>query len=108
MPTSYCRSRRLIAALMLLPLAWSTPAAALDAPAQSSNWYYRIGGAAALSPAANPTVTSISLLGSVDLRRCFSCGNFSSLLGITNIMNQVKNGAYGALNQVEGAVTGAI
>ncbi|WP_045227197.1 integrating conjugative element protein [Methyloterricola oryzae] len=102
------QSARLSGALTLMVLAWSAPGAALDAPSQSSNWYYRIGGAAALSPAANPTVTSISLLGSVDLRRSFSCGNFSPLLGISNIMNQVKNGAYGALNQVQAAVTGAV
>ena len=90
-------------ALMLLP-----DAHAQYTPARDSGWYYRIGGAQAVSTSANPFVGSTSLNGNIDLSHIYSCGNFSPTAGISNILNSAQNQVMAAYGNMVNAVTSAI
>jgi integrating conjugative element protein (TIGR03755 family) len=77
-------------------------------PARDSDWYYRIGGAQAVSSAANPLVGSTSLNGNLDLSHIYSCGNFSPVAGLSNILNSAQNQVMAAYGNLVNAVTSAI
>jgi integrating conjugative element protein (TIGR03755 family) len=94
-------------ATVLLMLAADMPATNY-APARNSDWYYEIGGAKAISAAANAQAQSVTLNASLDLSHIYSCGNFDPVGGITNILNnlegQVMKIYQGAINAVTSAI----
>lgn len=96
-----------LATLALFALAADLPAATY-APARDSRWYYEIGGAKAISSAANAQAQSIALSGSLDLSHIYSCGNFDPVGGITNILNnlqgQVMKVYAGMINAMQSAI----
>jgi integrating conjugative element protein (TIGR03755 family) len=100
------RPLRGLAALSLLLV--SSSSADIVSPARSSDWYYKIGGAEAISAAANRNVTTVTLGGALDLGLGYNCGNFNPVLGVTNILNNVKSGAEQMMQQMVTAATGAI
>jgi integrating conjugative element protein (TIGR03755 family) len=70
------------------------------APARDSSWYYQIGGARAVSAAANPGARSLKLGGNLDLSHIYSCGNFDPITGLTSILGNAQGqvmAAYGGL-----------
>ena len=78
------------------------------APARDSAWYYQIGGAQALSAAANPGVRSLKLGGNLDLSHIYSCGNFDPITGLTNILGNAKGQVMSAYAGLISAATSAI
>lgn len=56
-------------------------------------WYYEIGGARAVSPPPNPHHTRVTVNASADLRLGYSCGVFDPVLSVSNILEQVSQGA---------------
>ncbi|NOU21842.1 MAG: integrating conjugative element protein [Methyloglobulus sp.] len=94
----------LLSGCLHLPGAQSAP----FAPARDSTWYYQIGGAKAVSAAANPSACSITLGGNLDLSHIYSCGNFSPIAGITNILNNAKGQVMSVYGGLISAATSAI
>ena len=94
--------------LMLLALLYPAVCPAQYAPARDSDWYYRIGGAQAVSSAANPFVGSTSINGNLDLSHIYSCGNFSPVAGLSNILNSAQNQVMAVYGNLVNAVTSAI
>lgn len=78
------------------------------APARDSAWYYQIGGAKAVSAAANPGVRSLKLGGNLDLSHIYSCGNFDPITGLTNILGNAKGQVMSAYAGLISAATSAI
>jgi len=78
------------------------------APARDSAWYYQIGGAQAVSAAANPGARSISLGGNLDLSHIYSCGNFDPITGLTNILGNAQGQVMAAYAGLISAATSAI
>ena len=78
------------------------------APARDSAWYYQIGGAQAVSAAANPGVRSLKLGGNLDLSHIYSCGNFDPITGLTNILGNAKGQVMSAYASLISAATSAI
>ncbi|WP_434113027.1 integrating conjugative element protein [Methylocaldum sp. GT1TLB] len=99
--------RRPLILFVALSLTAQSSAVPLS-PARSSRWYYEIGGAEAITVAANPYAHSITLGGSLDLRRAFSCGNFDPVLGVSNILNNVSQGIENMIGSMVNAATNAI
>jgi len=77
-------------------------------PTQDSLWYYEIGGARAISSAPNPNVTRVTVGGSIQLGLGYSCGKFDPLLTVTNILNNIKQGAENMMNAMVAAAQSAI
>jgi integrating conjugative element protein (TIGR03755 family) len=99
-----CMAFLLLSGCLHLPGAQSAP----FAPARDSTWYYQIGGAKAVSAAANPSARSITLGGNLDLSHIYSCGNFSPITGITNILNNAKGQVMSVYGGLISAATSAI
>lgn len=78
------------------------------APARDSSWYYQIGGAQAVSNAANPGARSLRLGGNLDLSHIYSCGNFDPITGLANILSNVRGKVMAAYSGLIGAATSAI
>ena len=78
------------------------------APARDSSWYYQIGGAQAVSNAANPGARSLRLGGNLDLSHIYSCGNFDPITGLANILSNVQGKVMAAYSGLIGAATSAI
>ncbi|MEQ1557752.1 MAG: integrating conjugative element protein [Methyloglobulus sp.] len=93
---------------MLLILVSVSSLNADPAPARDSSWYYQIGGAQAVSDAANPVARSLRLAGSLDLSHIYSCGNFDPITGLTNILSNVQGKVMAAYSGLIGAATSAI
>jgi len=95
--------------VLFLPAAEVPAAPPNYAPARDSSWYYAIGGAKAISAAANAQSQAITLNASLDLSHIYSCGNFDPVGGITNILNnlqgQVMKVYRGAINAVTSAIS---
>jgi integrating conjugative element protein (TIGR03755 family) len=78
------------------------------APARDSSWYYQIGGAQAVSAAANPGARSLKLGGNLDLSHIYSCGNFDPITGLTNILGNAQGQVMAAYGGLISAATSAI
>ena len=59
----------------------------------NSIWYYEIGGARAVSPPPNPRYTRVTLDASAELRLGYSCGRFDPVLSVSNILDDIAQGA---------------
>ena len=91
--------------LMLCSLhSYSAPLA----NSNNSEFYYQIGGARSISLPANAGVKTVSLNGAVEYGLGYSCGNFDPTLGLSNILNGIKNSGNNLINGAVGAVTSAI
>ena len=77
-------------------------------PATDSIWYYEIGGAQAISRPANPEVTTVRIGGSVELGLGYSCGKFDPVVSVSNILNNIRQGAEDMLNAMVTAANAAI
>ena len=82
--------------------------AASFAPARDSAWYYQIGGAKAVSAAANPSVNAMALGGNLDLSHIYSCGNFNPVAGLTTILNNAQGQVMSIYGGMINAATSAI
>lgn len=60
---------------------------------QNDLFYYEIGGAAAVSPSANPGYLRNTLSSGAALRWGYSCGRFSAEFSVENILNDIANSA---------------
>ena len=87
----------------LAPVFAKTPA-----PTEDSLWYYEIGGAQAVSSPPNPRVQRLTVDGALELGLGYSCGKFDPVLSVTNILNNIKEGAEDMLNAMVAAAQGAI
>ena len=56
-------------------------------------WYYEIGGAQAVSPPPNSRYSRVTLDASAELRLGYSCGHFDPVLSVTNILDDIAQGA---------------
>jgi integrating conjugative element protein (TIGR03755 family) len=93
---------------LVLLLVWVFAVPALAGPARDSHWYYHIGGAKAVSEAANPVIASASLGGNLSLSNVFSCGNFDPTSALTNVLGNVKGQVMSAYGGLIAAATSAI
>ena len=93
---------------LLLSLLSVSSLNADPAPARDSSWYYQIGGAQAVSSAANPGARSLRLGGNLDLSHIYSCGNFDPIAGLANILSNVQGKVMAAYSALIGAATSAI
>jgi len=90
-------------------LALSTNAnAAASIPRQDSMFYYEIGGARAINVAPNPTVTTLTVGGSLEIGLGYSCGKFDPTLGVANIMDDVSKGIDNMENALVAAAKAAL
>jgi len=83
-------------------------AQAAQAPTEDGLWYYEIGGAEPVSPPANPSVVSVTLGGSADLKLGYSCGKFDPLAAVTNTLNDIAHGVDDMMNAMVAAANAAI
>ena len=83
-------------------------ASGLSPSTANQNWYYQIGGGSLITAPANPNGTAISLGASAAWGGNFSCGNFSLAGTVSSFMNDIRNSADQALNQMVAAATGFI
>lgn len=97
------RPRILFPALCLLYTL--SALAQTSTPTGDSLWYYEIGGARAISQAANPTVTSMTLGGSLELGMGYSCGNFDMSF---SIIQTLENKVKAMMSQVQAAAQASI
>ena len=86
----------------------SSTAALPPAPTEDSTFYYEIGGAQPISLSPNPDVTSMNLSAAASVGMGYSCLKFDPLLGVTNTLNEVRNGAENMTNAMVSAATSAI
>ena len=86
-------------------LSWPSQAVS---PARTSTWYYRIGGAQAVSAAANIHASSARLGGSLDLSHIYSCGNFNPITGLTSILNNAQGQVMNIYGTMVNALTSVI
>jgi integrating conjugative element protein (TIGR03755 family) len=93
---------------LLLGLVSASTATSGTAPARDSSWYYQIGGAQAVSAAANPGARSLKLGGNLDLSHIYSCGTFDPITGLTNILGNAKGQVMAAYGGLVSAATSAI
>lgn len=100
--------KKTLIALSLAVAFTSASAANLQMPQSDNEWYYNLGGEAAVSPPANPTTNSITIGGSVNWGAGYSCGSFDPVLGISSVLNGVKSGADATYSQVVSAASSAI
>lgn len=77
-------------------------------PREDSWYYYEIGGARAIHVAPNPTITTVTLSGSIEAGLGYSCGKFDPTLGVTNILNDISNGVDTLVGAMVTAATAAI
>lgn len=89
-------------------VALSSTAALPPAPTEDSTFYYEIGGAQPISLSPNPDVTSMNLSAAASVGMGYSCLKFDPLLGVTNTLNEVRNGAENMTNAMVSAATSAI
>ena len=82
--------------------------AATNAPTEDGLWYYEIGGAEPVSVPANPTVTSMTLGGSVQLGLGYSCGAFDPVAAVKNSLNNISSGVDDMMDAMTAAATSAI
>ena len=75
---------------------------------ENHNWYYQIGGGELITAPANPNSTAITLGASAGWGGNFSCGNFSLSSSVGAFMNDIRNSADQALNQMVAAATGFV
>lgn len=94
---------------LVLCLCLAAPVQAqTDAPTEDGLWYYEIGGAEPVSLPANPTVTTVTLGGSVELGLGYSCGAFDPVIAVENSLNNIKDGADNMMDAMTQAATSAI
>ncbi len=93
---------------LLLGLLSTATANAGTAPARDSRWYYQIGGAKAVSAAANPGARSLKLGGNINLSHIYSCGNFDPISGLTNILANARGQVMAAYGGLISAATSAV
>jgi len=98
----------LLLVLTLSLLACSNTLAAVQGPTGDGLWYYEIGGAEPVSRPPNPSVTSVTLGGSIELGLGYSCGKFDPVAAVTNTLNQIKSGASSMMNAMITAASSAI
>lgn len=90
-------------------VAISCSAAALPpAPTEDSGFYYRIGGARPIAVPPNPIVTKISINAAASIRGGFSCGKFDPLVGVGEILTNIKDGADAMVDQMVAAASAAV
>jgi len=94
--------------LLLVLILFCSQAQAELAPIGDSSLYYEIGGAQPLSAAPNPLVNTVTIGGSAQLGLNYSCGKFDPVLGVTNMLNNIKSGADRMMKQMVTAATSAI
>lgn len=82
--------------------------AATKSPTEDGLWYYEIGGAEPVSVPANPTVTSITLGGSVQLGLGYSCAAFDPVAAVSNSLNNIGSGVDDIMNAMTAAASNAI
>ncbi len=92
----------------LTPTSPAQAAQTTPAPTGDGLWYYQIGGAQPVSPPANPSVVSITLGGSADLSRSYSCGKFDPLAAVTHSLNDIARGVDDMMNAMVAAASSAI
>lgn len=84
-------------------------AAALPpAPTEDSGFYYRIGGARPIAVPPNPIVTKISINAAASIKGGFSCGKFDPLVGVGEILTNIKDGADAMVDQMVTAASAAV
>lgn len=99
----------LVCIFVLATLPWSnTGVQAAEGPTEDGLWYYEIGGAEPVSVPANPTVSSITLGGSVELGLGYSCAAFDSLIAVSNTLNDIGSGVDDIMNAMTAAASNAI
>ncbi|MDE0250032.1 MAG: integrating conjugative element protein, partial [Gammaproteobacteria bacterium] len=78
------------------------------APTEDGFWYYEIGGARPVSPAANPSVVSVTLGGSAQLGLGYSCGKFDPVSAVEHTLNEIGAGIDSMMNAMTAAATAAL
>jgi len=73
-----------------------------------SKLYYKIGGAGSITAPANAGVVTQTIGGSISLGLGYSCGKFDPTLGVSNILNDLKNTGNNLINGAMSAVSAAI
>jgi len=95
-------------ACLLNALVAGAPPQAAQAPTEDGLWYYEIGGAEPVSPPANPSVVSVTLGGSADLKLGYSCGKFDPLAAVTHTLNDIAHGVDDMMNAMVAAAIAAL
>jgi len=93
--------------ILVTALAASATHAA-EGPTEDSLWYYQIGGAQPVSAPANPSVVSVTLGGSAQLGRGYSCGKFDPVRAVTHTLNDIRRGVDDMMNAMTTAASSAI
>ena len=103
------RKTPLLASLLCATLFFANVGhAQTKAPTEDGLWYYQIGGAEPVSVPANPTVTSITLGGSVQLGLGYSCAVFDPVAAVSNSLNDIGAGVDNIMNAMTAAASSAI
>ena len=76
---------------------------ATKSPTEDGLWYYEIGGAEPVSGPVNPTVTSFTLGGSVQLGLGYSCAAFDPVVAVSNSLNNIGSGVDDIMNAMTAA-----
>ena len=101
--------KRLMHCLLVSTLLLANAAnAATKSPTEDGLWYYEIGGAEPVSVPANPTVTSFTLGGSVQLGLGYSCAAFDPVVAVSNSLNNIGSGVDDIMNAMTAAASSAI
>jgi integrating conjugative element protein (TIGR03755 family) len=100
--------QRSLIPFLVLALAGSNPAAAQLTPTGDGRWYYRIGGAEAVTAPLNAHVAQATLGGSLDLGAGFNCQGFDATAGIRRLLSNLENAPYQFMNVLSTAATNAV
>ena len=94
-------------ASMIVLMLWNNAYAAM-APTEDSLWYYEIGGAQPVSAPANPSVLTVVLGASAQLKSGYSCGKFDPVAAVTNTLNDIGAGIDDMMSAMTAAASAAI
>ncbi|TVR99537.1 MAG: integrating conjugative element protein [Rhodospirillales bacterium] len=86
------RPALVLALCVALALGLSSPAAAEPPVAGSGAWYYRIGGARPLSPAANAHTLSLGVDLTSVIRLPQACSSLDPALSMAGVLDQIRSG----------------
>lgn len=99
--------QRLLVTLLCCGLGISTAHAAPAQPTEDNQWYYLIGGANS-SGRIGTVNKRITIGGSAKFGLGYSCGKFDPTLSVSDLLEDVKDGAEEAYNAMVGAARSAI
>lgn len=100
--------QRLLATVLLISLSIVTAHAAAPAqPTEDNQWYYLIGGAKS-SGRIGTVNTRVTIGGTAKFGLGYSCGKFDPTFSISNLLDDVKQGAEDTYNAMVGAARSAV